>query len=133
MPCFSGEYKLAWGPVVNLGIAAPGTAAQGQSRPFPALIDTGASSTCIAASVADAIDVQPIGKQPMVSATGAEPVNQYIVDLVLPFSPPVALPSLQVLEFVQAMPTAFQILLGRDVLCQGVFTLNFDGTYMFCL
>ena len=69
----------------------------------------------------------------MVSATGAEPVNQYIVDLVLPFSPPVALPSLQVLEFVQAMPTAFQILLGRDVLCQGVFTLNFDGTYMFCL
>lgn len=69
----------------------------------------------------------------MVSATGAEPVNQYIVDLVLPFSPPVVLPSLQVLEFVQAMPTSFQILLGRDVLCQGVFTLNFDGTYVFCL
>ena len=133
MPCFSGEYKLAWGPVVNLGIAAPGTVTQEQSRPFPALIDTGASNTCIAASVADAIDVQPIGKQPMVSATGTEPVNQYIVDLVLPFSPPVVLPSLQVLEFVQAMPTAFQILLGRDVLCQGVFTLNFDGTYVFCL
>ena len=69
----------------------------------------------------------------MVSATGAEPVNQYIVDLVLPFSPPIVLPSLQVLEFVQAMPTSFQILLGRDVLCQGVFTLNFDGTYVFCL
>ena len=132
MPCFTGEYKTALGPMANVG-ALPGTATQGQVKWFSALMDTGATCTCIAASAAVAIGVQPVGKQPMVSATGAEPVNQYIVDLLLPFNPPIVLSSLQILEFVQAIQSPYQILLGRDVLCRGVFTMNFNGTYTFCI
>ena len=117
--------------MANVGIALPGIATQGQVKWFAALMDTGATCTCIAASAAKAIGVHPVGKQPMVSATGAEPVNQYIVDLLLPFNPPIVLSSLQMLEL--AIQSPYQMLLGRDVLCRGVFTMNFNGTYTFCI
>jgi hypothetical protein len=36
-------------------------------------------------------------------------------------------------EFVPPPGTAFDILLGRDILCRGVFSMSFDGHGVFSL
>jgi hypothetical protein len=76
MPCLSGKYQLGVGPIVNVGVAKPGTI--GPCAPpnptiqtFPALIDTGASTTCISIAVAQAVGLKPIGLRP-ISARGTD-------------------------------------------------------------
>ncbi len=69
----------------------------------------------------------------MYSATHTVPVNVYLIDLLLPFgSSGLVLHGRQVLEFT-ATGSNFQMLLGRDVLCQGTFSFSFDGHFTFCL
>ena len=75
-----------------------------------------------------------MGLRQMVSATQIAPVNVYLVDLAIPFGTNAILrQGTQVLEFAPPQRSPFQILLGRDVLCLGVFTLSFDGHYSFSL
>jgi len=101
---------------------------------FPALLDTGASITCISLSVVQALNLVPIGMRPMVSATHAVPVNQYLVDLIFPFGSVIYIMSaMQVMEFVATNTTPFQILLGRDIICKGILTMSFDGHFTFSL
>ena len=70
----------------------------------------------------------------MVSATGTIPVNQYLVDIILPFgSAGFVQRNLPVLLFTAHDNAPFQILLGRDIIGQGVLTVAFDGTYTFSL
>jgi hypothetical protein len=96
------------------------------------LIDTGASVTCISLGVAQAVGLQPIGMRPIVSATESAPVNVYLVDLLLPFvAAGFVSPGTQVLEFLPGGNSPFQILVGRDIICQGVFTISFDGHFTF--
>jgi hypothetical protein len=72
--------------------------------------------------------------RPMVSATESVPVNVYLVDLLLPFGAAgFILPGAQVLEFTPAGGSPFQMLVGRDVICQGALTISFDGHFTFCL
>src|SRR5947208_1486857 len=90
MPCLSGRFDPGIGPLINVGILKPGTITPstpptGQIAAFPALIDTGATSTCISPAIAQSVGLQPIGLRPMVSATHAVPVNVYLADLILPF------------------------------------------------
>jgi hypothetical protein len=100
---------------------------------FPALVDTGASGTCISPTVARTIGAAPIGMRPMSSATGSQAVAQYLVDLLLPFgSAGLILAGMQVLEFAHA-GAPFQILLGRDIICRGTLTLSFDGHFTFSI
>jgi len=143
MPCLSGRFDPAIGPLVNLAIAAGGgVAAAATSAPpggplqaFPALVDTGATVTCISPTIVQALQLQARGKRPMGSATHqVVPVNVYLVDLILPFGPTaLVLDNRQVMEFAPPANSAFQALLGRDILCQGTFTLSFDGHFTFCL
>jgi hypothetical protein len=139
MPCLSGRFDPRIGPIINVGVLAPGSltpvsGAPAQITTFPALIDTGASSTCISPIVAQTIGLSPVGLQPMTSATHSVPVNVYLVDLVLPFgSTGFVVSGTQVMEFAQAGSGPFQMLLGRDVLCQGTFTLSFDGHFTLAL
>ncbi len=70
----------------------------------------------------------------MTSATHTVPVNVYLVDFVLPFGQTgLILPGHQVLEFQITGGGPYQILVGRDLLCQGVFTLSFDGHFTLAL
>jgi hypothetical protein len=90
--------------------------------------------TCISGDVAKALALTPLGKRPMTSATHAIPMNIYIVDMALPFGKlSYVLQGMQVMEFNWQQGAPFQILLGRDVLCQGTFTMSFDGHYTFCV
>lgn len=138
MPCLSGTYQPGIGPLINLGVAKPGTFVPNQPikalTTFPALIDTGASATCISPNVAQTVGLQPIGKRPMVSATHAVPVNIYLVDLILPFGAAgFVVSGAQVMEFVPLGGSPFQILVGRDLICRGTLTMSFDGHFTFCL
>ena len=70
----------------------------------------------------------------MISATNTTAVHVYLVDLVLPFrNAGLVQTGVQVMEFAGDPGSRFQILLGRDILCRGTFTMSFDGHYTFCL
>jgi aspartyl protease len=142
MPCLSGRVDPTHGPLLTLGIAAAGTIAPalqaGGSAPMiqtcPALVDTGASVTCIAPAIVQALHLVARGKRPVTSATHVVPMNVYLVDLVLPFGTAgLVLDNRQVIEFAPHPTSPFQALLGRDVLGQGAFTLSFDGHFTFSL
>lgn len=139
MPCLSGRYDPAIGPLVNIGVLPPGVLtpalpASLQIPTYPALIDTGASSTCIAPAIAQILNLQPLGMRPVVSATQSVPMNVYLVDLVLPFGQTLhVLTGMQVYEFASAGTNPFQVLLGRDIICQGTLNLSFDRHFVFCL
>lgn len=139
MPCLSGNFQVGIGALINIGVLQPGTFTPGgaissQVTTFPALIDTGASATCISPNVAQTIGLQPVGMRPMVSATHSVPMNVYLVDLLLPFrGAGFVLQSTQVMEFAPTGSSPYQILVGRDIICRGTFTMSFDGHFTFSL
>jgi len=58
--------------------------------------------------------------------------NTYLVDVVFPgFA--WWFPNLLVFEYNPAPNCGHQILLGRDILCQGAFTLHNDGHFSFSI
>ena len=138
MSCLSDNFDPALGPLSNVGVASantltPGVTAANQVSAFAALIDTGASITCVSYSLAASVGLQPVGMRRMTSATHAVPVRTYTADLLLSFgSTDLVLPSVRVMEF-NPHGNPFQMLLGRDILCQGVFTMSFDGHFTFSL
>ena len=84
--------------------------------------------------VVRAVGLAPIGMRQMTSATHSVPVNVYLANLLLPFGQTGYLvPSIPLMEFAQGWGDSFQILLGRDILCQGILTLSFDGHFTFAL
>ncbi len=72
MPCISGNYNPAVGPLIQVAILDAATAmnpgADGDKNPklgiFKALIDTGATSTCISGRVVSETGLAPSGKTP---------------------------------------------------------------------
>mgnify|MGYP000906172191 CR=1 FL=1 len=68
MSSLSGRFDRGIGLIVNVGLSPAGVFPppnNAQVQFFPALIDTGATSTCITSSVADKIGLKPIGKRQM--------------------------------------------------------------------
>jgi predicted aspartyl protease len=139
MPCLSNQYNPGIGLLINIGVLSPGilTPATVGSTPitaFPALIDTGASITCISSKVAQTVGLKPVGMRPVASATQAVPVNMYLVDLVITFGATGYLvASTQVLEFAPPDGSPYQMLVGRDIICRGALAMSFDGHFTFSL
>jgi hypothetical protein len=143
MPCLSGKFDPQIGLLISVGIARAGDLTPPAEKPiiqFPALIDTGASHTCISRTVVQSVALRPVGMRPMSSATHSVPVNVYLVDLLITFGNTASfIGGTQVMEFISPPPPdgsakpVFQVLLGRDILCQGVLTLSFDGHFTFSL
>ena len=147
MPCISGTYDPKVGIFLQVELF-PGGAVQAAHRQVKttsdeqarltgagaqALIDTGASQTSISPQLAAHLKIPPRGKIRVQGATGAMPVNSYHVDLMLSFGPQsVVAPSLDVCEFDPGS-ASFQVLIGRDILCRGVLTMDFDGHFTFSL
>lgn len=104
---------------------------------FEALVDTGATTTCISPAIATLIGLVPAGMRPMGSATHqGVPTNTYLVDLGLPLTTGQStnvwwLGTYLVFEFTPPQNSPYQLLLGRDVLCKGTLTLSFDGHFTF--
>lgn len=138
MPCLSGKYNPQIGPLIDVAILAGGTlhptSPPKTAKGFPALLDTGASGSCISPSVAQSLEVSPVGKYPMISATQQVPMNMYLIDIIIPFgNTTFALSGIQVMEFAPPVGSTFQVIIGRDIICRGVLNLGFDGHFSFCL
>lgn len=109
---------------------------------YTALADSGASHTCISAKVISDLNLQPIGKVPVGGVHGSQMTNGYQFQVAIMFiqgqpnASGTVLTSAHVtavsgVEFIPNGP--FDVLLGRDVLCQGLFSMSFDGRAVLCL
>lgn len=135
MPCLTANFDPRIGPIINLGIEQPklhpntSSASNKKIQLLAALIDTGASKTCICDSVAQTLNLPVIGKAPMTSASSTVIVNEYLCDLHIPFGIPgqcieINYENIPLMGF-NAAGNSFKILLGRDVLQLG--TLHYSG------
>ena len=136
MPCLSGEYDPTVGVLLQVAVLPGGTLEQqpeGEAPAFSGLVDTGADVTCISDKVSTVLDLQPTGKVQMVGATDADAVavNQYLVDLLLQFGTQhIGIPDHRAATFGSGSPH-YDVLIGRDILCTGVFTMDFAGRFTF--
>ena len=147
MPCITTAFDPAVGPLINLGIAKPGTLTSAANDPAVkihhcvALVDMGADVTCISQQIADAVGLVIRGKKDMASALTVKATNYYLADIALPFGDPsgeaaihtVVTGSMEVLEFQPNSPN-YQALLGRDIIGKGLFSMtSYDKRFTICM
>jgi Aspartyl protease len=104
-------------------------------NPYNGLMDTGASCSCVSDKVIKAEGLVPSGKQSVSGLHGSQPTNSYRFQLAIPFvqgqhtsgtvSANVHVFQINGVEFIP-LP-GIDILIGRDVLCAGTFSMSFDG------
>ena len=152
MPCVTLKFDPAIGPIAQVGFGPPASikslglsqaaaAAAPTVKVYPALVDTGASITCISAQIAQSEGLVLAGKRSVSSATQTVAVNAYMADVILAFGVPSAgtpaqafvTPNVTVMEFISNSPH-YQVLLGRDVLCRGHFVMTgYDRRFTICI
>ena len=143
MPCLSIQYNPKVGPITQVLVWKPGFVPPAQTGPatplnanaYNALIDTGASCSCVSAKVIKAEGLVASGKQPVSGLHGSQPTNAYRFQIVIPFIQGqhaggaqlanVVVFNINGVEFIPS-PT-IDVLIGRDILCRGTFSMSFDG------
>ena len=104
---------------------------------FRALLDTGASSTCVDPSILQPLNLTPTGSAPVETpSTGGVPVEapQYDVSLILPAGSnkiPLVIGNLGVICLALAS-LGYHALIGRDILAQCIYLYN-GSTRLFTL
>lgn len=148
MSSWAFQFNPVIGPVTSVvvvnvspdGSLVPPDDGQGDVHMFEGLFDTGASTTCISARVINDVGLNPTGKTDMVGATGRKTVNEYFFGLgfVVGEAPQATGFMSSKVEwtpvrgsFFDGSGSGFDVLIGRDILCQGVFTMSFDGHVTF--
>ncbi len=150
MPCIKFSFDPKVGPVLKLGFTPPGAIGDaaarqgtgaGQVTGAQALVDTGASVTCVTEEVARHANLPLIGKMPSAGVHGVREMNVYMADIILPFGDPTragdfsaqVTASRQVMEF-QTNSSHYQALLGRDILCSGLLEMaGWDKSFIICM
>ena len=137
MPHFTLTYTTQTGPVLDMivGVSGPrleALQADGQTAPqvqnIRALLDTGASCTCIDPTVLRALDIKPTGKSLMMTpSTGAVAVeaDTYDVSIIIPSGnqQPLIRPIISVCAS-ELIHQGYHALLGRDILRHCHVTYN---------
>lgn len=138
MPHFSIQIGLS-GPLFDawVGVSqARQDALKSANQPIPplekvrALLDTGASCTCIDPSVLTALGISPTGTTQMnTPSTGDKPqdVNTYDVSIYIVGAtpPPLSLRTVAVAETLLLKQQGFHALIGRDIL--EAFVIHYNG------
>ena len=145
IPAVSGDYEPDVGILLQVGIVPGGTIQATQSGEAngssvevigagaQGLIDTGASKTSVSPKLARALNLRPNGKVPIRSVTATVETNSYAVDIVLTFGTHSAvIENLEVCE-LDLGSAPFDVLIGRDILCRGVLTMDFAGRFTFSI
>ena len=137
MPHFTLELGPG-GPELKavVGVSQPRAEALTQAgKPIPkavairALVDTGASGTCIDPSVLKSLGLTATGSTLVHSPTtrgAAQPADQYDVSILIfgkATEPPLVVPSLAIMES-ELLVQGIQGLIGRDILCNCLLTYN---------
>jgi hypothetical protein len=142
MPCCTFPVDPVYGPVLDIGIAAP-LSLTPAGAPLPsinwikAIADTGSSHTSIATVAAGRIGLPIINQTTVGSTTQLVPANIYLADLFLRWNDrgqtlEFAFRDRPMTELVRATP-ANEALLGMDMLEFGTFSLNGENkTATFC-
>ena len=134
------------GPVLKVGViplnpdGSPRDVGDGplNLHMFDALLDTGATNACISRRVVSEVGLYPTGKSMMIGATGERETDEHFFGIAFVTSEepqPTGEISRQLeVRPVRGMlfdngPSQFDVLIGRDILCQGVFTMSFDGHF----
>lgn len=161
MPCIWGQHSGAqlFCAAVVIPSDAPGIlqtpdggSYQGEIHAVRALIDTGATITCVSSRLAKILKLQPVGKVPVHGVAGIVPHNSYLFLIAFPFNvlpgqkPPADLSVgpgqmatqihllqkvLQGFEFEGGATPAFDVLLGMDVISTGSLVVQGNGTFSF--
>lgn len=151
MPFFNQKIEGSQIIIDNVAILQPGDDIRKRIRSprhaYKALVDTGATNTCISPKVAENVGLLPQGKKPLTSATQQQVnVNVYdvalhiVIEKIVPVAPKggmnkqrsqfsVLSSRLQVTEFAQ--PANFDVLLGMDVLSECVLFIS-GGQFTLC-
>lgn len=140
MPAVSGDYDPDIGILLRVEIRAAASGRDAGSSPLTTpdeahgLIDTGASQTSISPRLVRKLGLQPTGRTGVQGATGAMDVDTHVVDLMLRFGrySAVVIENLEVCE-LDLGSAPFDVLVGRDILCQGVLTMDFAGRFTFSI
>lgn len=118
--------------------------AEGQGQPpaiFRALVDTGATTTCITRRVADCVGLKPVGKTNVITIAGENAHNNYLFHIGFPTGPmppdgksyqgsvQINRQPLQGPELV--MSSGFDVLLGMDIISTGSLAVEGSGTFSF--
>ena len=113
---------------------------------YPALVDTGATVSCVTQFVAARLQLQPKGKLPMQTASGLVDVNAYEVHLgfrmqvqgeLQILGHPIPKQQEEIIAWNTMAPefesgaNSYQCIIGRDILRMGGLTLSHDGHYSF--
>lgn len=129
---------LSRGPILNVEISVPTSLARiwnkqmltiPSSRTGIALLDTGASRTCVDRDAIKSLSIPSIGIERVYTPQGSEEQNKYPVRVSFPSTP---LPSV---EFGSAYGATLKeqgiiALIGRDLLTHFVFTYNGPGGFI---
>ena len=146
MPSLSINYIPNIGPqipvlILPIGFTKPDSNLN-PPKNYNALIDTGASCTGITKNIIADLGLVPSGKQPVGGVHGKQPTNIYQFQVGIAFALGPAAPTGLVQANVMTFPVVgtefisgsnFDVLLGRDVLCRGVFSMSFDGHAIFSI
>ncbi|MGE3292319.1 MAG: aspartyl protease family protein [Geminicoccaceae bacterium] len=151
MPCIAGVFEPKVGLLLNVAIHKTDLLTTINAKPrteanltlYTALVDTGASCTCVSKRVISEIGLVPHTKVTMVSASSNHDVNAYYFIVGIPIflaSSPMGSVSGKMHMFnepVQGMellnPTGrFDVLLGMDVIGRGSLKLDHDRHFSFC-
>ena len=154
MPAFTGNFSWDKGIIWKIGFIDPSSFdpnnpnnpdfAGDQIHICNALVDTGASRTCISRAVIDSLGLQPMGKAGVQTAAGPIDANAYDVhvafllgieqnpDGTTSYQAQMTnkMANTQALEF-DAGKSEYQGLIGLDILKEGVLTVSFDGHFSF--
>jgi hypothetical protein len=153
MPCVAGNYNPTVGIILQVAILQQNQLAALRSPPalqstlpnltmFAALLDTGASVSCISKNVVHAVGLLPSGRTSMSGSTGQNVVDQYTFVVGFIFgaqqAPSGAVSGQLNAHLVQGCEFTshgfgFDVLIGRDILCKGALSLSFDGHYVLSL
>lgn len=137
MPHFTLTFTQG-APIIDMIIGVSGAKSQAliaAGQPLPplqnvrALVDTGASCTCVDPMIFTALGLQPTGSAPMLTpSTGPIPIDAdtYDVGLAIPNGPNngLIIHNMPVSASELFLAQGFHVLLGRDVLSKCILTYN---------
>lgn len=98
---------------------------------FNALLDTGATRTCVSPAVIAQAGLKPFSRTIVQTAAGPSEVDQFQADVILQMGTTITFGNFTITEFSCPDTSPFQALLGMDIIMNGCLTISFDGRFTF--